>query len=82
MKFTINVCRILLIANSPLPGGVKELAPPLPIKSSGNFEVFYEVTVCSKTVIMNILVWSDRDFKPAPVVGMETENPFPLQNKL
>ena len=39
MKFTINVCRILLIANSPLPGGVKELAPPLPIKSSGKFQL-------------------------------------------
>ena len=47
MKFTINVCRILLIANSPLPGGVKELAPPLPIKSSGNFEVCGVLTVCS-----------------------------------
>ena len=23
-----------------------------------------------------------RDLKPVPVVGMETENPFPLQNKL
>lgn len=24
----------------------------------------------------------NRDLKPVPVVGMETENPFPLQNKL
>ena len=24
----------------------------------------------------------NRDLKPVPAVGMETENPFPLQNKL
>ena len=51
-------------------------------KMLDKFEVCGELTVCSKTVIMNILVCSDRDLKPVPVVEMETENPFPLQNKL
>ena len=41
-------------------------------------------TVIKNCKVVNVfsgkIVEGSRDIKPIPVVGMETENPFPLQN--